>query len=234
MIRDELKGQKKPIDSVKQHPKNVRQGDVGAIAQSLEAHGQYAPIIVQRSTGRIVKGNHTWQAAKQLGWTEIAVLELDLTDRKALELLLTDNKTSDQAMYDENALAELLESLSKEKRSLEGTGYTGDDLDDLLASLQERFQPSTTPYNPDTRHGEAPSITNTVTTGGSFEGKSHEYFDNAYSPTAVRGITLDYPIREFTWVVEQLAKLREKMEVTSNAEVIANLVAEATNTAKPT
>ena len=226
MIREELKGQIRSIDSVKQHPKNVRQGDVGAIAQSLQTHGQYVPIIVQRSTGRIVKGNHTWQAAKQLGWTEIAVLELDINDRKALELLLTDNKTSDQAAYDETALAELLESLHKDKRALEGTGYTGDDLDDLLASLQERFQPSQTTYP------QGSAITGTVTKGA-FENSASDYFENAYTATAIRGVNLDYPMKEFTWVVACFAKLREKMGVDSNAEVVLNLLHEATGEPKP-
>lgn len=228
MIREELKGQKQPIESVKQHPKNVRQGDIGAIAQSLEAHGQYAPIIVQRSTKRIVKGNHTWQAAKQLGWSEIAVLELDLSDRHALELLLTDNKTSDQAAYDENALAELLESLSKEKKSLEGTGYTGDDLDDLLASFQERFQPSLTPYG-----GAKPSTAATVSLSAAKESQDAPYFHELTSPTAVRGIVLDYPVKDFTWVVSAFAKARQQLGLDSNAEVVVALLEKATGETKP-
>lgn len=223
MIREELKGSLKPINSIKPHPKNVRQGDVGAIAQSLEAHGQYIPILVQKKTGHIVKGNHTWAAAKVLGWTEVAVLELDINDRKALELLLTDNKTSDQAMYDENALAELLESLSKDKQSLAGTGYTGDDLDDLLASLQERFQPSITPLPNNKPSGEI-----TVTSTGQREGAEASYFSDLTSPTAVRSIVLDYPVKEFAWAVSAFAKAREQMGVDSNAEVVSALLEEAT------
>lgn len=228
MIREELKGHLKPINSIKPHPKNVRQGDVGAIAQSLEAHGQYIPILVQKKTGHIVKGNHTWAAAKVLGWSEVAVLELDITDRKALELLLTDNKTSDQAMYDENALAELLESLSKDKQSLAGTGYTGDDLDDLLASFQERFQPSLTPYG-----GAKPSTAATVSLTGPKESADAPYFSAIESPTAVRGIVLDYPVRDFTWVVSAFAKMRETLGVDSNAEVVITLLEKATGETKP-
>ena len=60
------------IDSVEAHPKNVRQGDIGAISESLKAHGQYRPIVVDKRTNRILAGNHTWKAAKSLGWTEIS------------------------------------------------------------------------------------------------------------------------------------------------------------------
>ena len=228
MIREELQGHLKPINSVKPHPKNVRQGDVGAIAQSLQTHGQYTPILTQKKTGHIVKGNHTWAAAKVLGWEEIAVLELDITDRKALELLLTDNKTSDQAMYDDNALAELLESLAKDKRSLEGTGYNGDDLDDLLASFQERFLPSLTPYG-----GAKPSSAATVSLSGPKESEDASYFSEITSPSAVRGIVLDYPVRDFTWVVSAFAKVRGILGVDSNAEVVVALLEQAIGETKP-
>jgi len=227
VIREELKGQKKPINSIKPHPKNVRQGDVGAIAQSLEAHGQYTPILVQKKTGHIVKGNHTWAAAKVLGWTEVAVLELDISDRNALELLLTDNKTSDQAMYDENALAELLESLSKDKQSLAGTGYTGDDLDDLLASLQERFQPSKTPVI------MLDPVTGLTTASAGLEKQSSRYFDQDLTPTTIRGIVLDYPLRDFTWAVAAFSKLRDEYNAMSNAEVVLKLLSEATGEPRP-
>jgi hypothetical protein len=50
---------------------NVRQGDIGAISESLKAHGQYRPIVVDKRTNRILAGNHTWKAAKSLGWTQI-------------------------------------------------------------------------------------------------------------------------------------------------------------------
>lgn len=56
----------KPIDSVQPHPRNVRQGDVGAIATSLEINGQYRPIVVHKSTNNILAGNHTYKSASAL------------------------------------------------------------------------------------------------------------------------------------------------------------------------
>jgi hypothetical protein len=227
VIREELQASARPIDSIKPHPKNVRQGDIGAIAQSLEAHGQYVPVVVQKKTKHIVKGNHTWRAAKQLGWETVAVLELDLTDRQALDLLLTDNKTSDQALYDDSALADLLQDLAKSKQGLENTGYTGDDLDDLLASFQERFQPSKTPVtmpNPET---------GLTTASAGLEKQSSRYFDQDLTPTTIRGIVLDYPLRDFTWAVAAFAKLRDEYNVTSNAEVVIKLLSEATGEPRP-
>jgi hypothetical protein len=123
------------IDSVSPHPQNVRQGDVGAIVQSLESHGQYRPIVVQASTGFILAGNHTWKAAKTLGWSNIDVTEIDVDDEQALRIMLVDNKSNDLATYDDAALAELLASLAATETSLEGTGFTIEGLDELINEL---------------------------------------------------------------------------------------------------
>jgi DNA modification methylase len=119
------------------HPQNVRQGDIGAIAESLKEHGQYRPIVVQRSTGYILAGNHTYQAAKQLKHKTIAVTYMDCDDDQALRILLVDNRANDLANYDDYGLTELLTGLMETDRKLIGTGFTPDDLDQLLADLNQ-------------------------------------------------------------------------------------------------
>lgn len=134
-IRAEIQQFAIPIDSVQGHPKNVRQGDVGAISVSLEAHGQYKPILVQQSTGFIIAGNHTWMAAKALGWSEIAVQYLEVDDDKALRILLADNRSTDLATYDEHALAEVLSGFAR-SYDMAGLLWDQDDLDELLRREQ--------------------------------------------------------------------------------------------------
>lgn len=135
-----------PLAELKQHPMNPRQGDVGAICQSLEAHGQYRTIVVQKSTGHICAGNHTAQAARALGWTHIAAHVLDIDDDQALRILLQDNRASDMATYDDSVLTDLLEHLIRDTAlGLEGTGFTGDDLDDLLAPPIEKEEKTNIP-----------------------------------------------------------------------------------------
>jgi hypothetical protein len=134
-IRAEIEKLAKPIDDVSPHPRNVRQGDVGAISVSLEAHGQYKPILVQKSSGHIVAGNHTWQAAKALGWEKVAVQYLDIDDDKALRILLADNRTTDLSSYDEAGLAEVLSEFAR-GFDMNGLIWDQDDLDDLLRREQ--------------------------------------------------------------------------------------------------
>jgi ParB-like chromosome segregation protein Spo0J len=96
------------LNTLTLHPKNVRQGDVGAIVESLNLHGQYRPIVAQKSTGYILAGNHTWKAASALGWKEIAVTYVDVDDDQAARILLVDNRANDLATYDDVSLANLL------------------------------------------------------------------------------------------------------------------------------
>lgn len=133
-IAADLKSFLVPIDSVQPHPENARRGDVPGIAASLKAHGQYAPILVQRSTGFIVAGNHTWRGAKRNKWDSIAALHLDVSDEQALEILLVDNRLNDLAGTDQQATLAILNELESAGR-LTGTGYSAKDLADLRAEI---------------------------------------------------------------------------------------------------
>ena len=136
MIHESLKGSIIDIDSIKPHPKNARQGDVGMIATSLELNGQYRPIIIQESTGFIIAGNHTWKAAKSLGWKEIAATKLSVDEDQSMRILLADNKANDLASYDDSDLLSLLIEMNESDRGLEGTLFSNDDIDDLMALLE--------------------------------------------------------------------------------------------------
>lgn len=126
-----------PIDSVIPHPDNANEGDAGFLAVQLSTHGQHSPIVVQASTRRIVKGNHTWRAAKALGWTVIAVAEVEDDDLAAIARMVGDNQAGRASRDDPQKLAELLERLHDHGR-IEDAGFTANDLDDLLRDIGER------------------------------------------------------------------------------------------------
>ena len=122
-----------PLDEVALLPGNPRQGDIGAVSESMRVNGIYQPVIVNRGThtGRpmeVIAGNHRVQAAQQLGMSTIPAVILDVDDEAAARIALADNRTSDLANYDTDALVLMLQQLP----DLTGTGYDGDDLDDLL------------------------------------------------------------------------------------------------------
>lgn len=120
------------IDEVKRHPDNPREGDVDAIVESIEVNGFIAPVIVQKSTGYIVAGNHRYEALLALGETRIPVIQVDVDDQMAKRYLIADNRTSDLGRYDEQALVAALLDLQASEIGLAGTAYTDAALELLL------------------------------------------------------------------------------------------------------
>lgn len=127
-----------PVDTLEPHPENARQGDIGAIAESLRVNGIYRPLVVQASSNLILKGNNTWHAVKSMGWETVPVVFLDVDDEEAKRVLLADNRLADKAGYYNTILAEVLIDLD----SLDGTGFTPTDIDDILKDLPQERDPS--------------------------------------------------------------------------------------------
>lgn len=124
------------VSKLSEYPDNTRQGDVGAIVTSLQENGQYRPIVVNKKTMEILAGNHTYQAAKHLGWEKIAATFVDVDEDTAKRIVLVDNRTNDLADYDYPALVEQLTELTQTEKSLRGSGFDLDDLDDLERLVQ--------------------------------------------------------------------------------------------------
>jgi ParB-like chromosome segregation protein Spo0J len=128
-----------PVSQLQTHPANPRVGDVSAIAESLAENGQYRPIIVQRGTGFILGGNHTYLAARKLGWDTIHAIYLDVNDERAKRIMLADNKTAELGGYDERMLAELLASLEDPDV---GTGFAPDEVESLIEMTTKDIEES--------------------------------------------------------------------------------------------
>jgi DNA modification methylase len=127
-------------DSLTLHPQNARKGNIDRIAKLIEANGFYKPLTVQRSTGYVLTGNHTLQAARRLGLQTVPVVFVDVDDTKASEILLGDNKSSDDSTYDLEVLYNLLSSVDAQS-GLMATGYEAADLAFLKSILEDRNRP---------------------------------------------------------------------------------------------
>lgn len=123
------------IDTLTPHPQNPRRGNIDAIAESIRTNGWWGVIVAQTSTRHVLAGNHRLQAARLAGLDTVPVHWLDVPDDVALRVLLADNRSGDQAGYDDDSLAELLAAIRDETGTLDGTLFTSDDLDQLLADL---------------------------------------------------------------------------------------------------
>lgn len=126
------------IDSLVLLPGNPRKGDVEAVAASLGRFGQRKPIVVRASDRVVIAGNHTWQAAKSLGWDEIAAVLVDDDTATSEAFALADNRTAELGGYDEALLLELIRSVGEMDASLLlDTGWDAD----AVQALVDRVDP---------------------------------------------------------------------------------------------
>lgn len=136
-FHEDLKPLMVPINSVKPHDQNYNRGDVEAITASIETNGMFRPIYVQRSSNKIIAGNHTHEACLSLGAETIPVVFLDVDDTEAYRVMVADNRTASLAQPDNDALLAILKGIEATSGyGLEGTGYTQADLE-VLEHLAE-------------------------------------------------------------------------------------------------
>lgn len=135
MIAPDLAALAFPVDDLQLLPGNPRRGDVDAVARSLEQFGQRKPIVARRSDRSVLAGNHTLQAARSLGWPDIATVWVDDDDATGRAYALADNRTAELGGYDDEALAEMIAAVQgADPELLAATGWTGDDLAALTNS----------------------------------------------------------------------------------------------------
>ena len=117
------------IDSLHEDPANARVGhDVARIAASLKAYGQRKPIVANRlQDGKIEAGNGTYRAAKQLGWSHIAVVFVDDDPATAAAFGIADNRVGEFSRWDEEVLREIASTTGDLF-----TGFEPAELDDLV------------------------------------------------------------------------------------------------------
>lgn len=110
----EIKVEYVPVDSIKPYEGNAKehpQEQIEQIKQSIKEFGFNDPCAVWN--GEIVEGHGRYEAAKQLGYTEIPVIRLDgLTDEQRRAYGLIHNQLTMNSGFDAEALEAELASIS--------------------------------------------------------------------------------------------------------------------------
>ena len=124
-----------PVDKLREHPLNVNEGDVGAIDSSMRAHGMAGGILVQKSSGFIISGNHTYRTACGQGAATLPGFWVDVDDDEAVRMMMDWNHSGRLGRDDPYKAAQVLVELAG-RDALPAT-YSRDDVDDLLAQLDQ-------------------------------------------------------------------------------------------------
>ena len=82
-----------PLSELWELPGNPHDGDDVAVAESLARFGQVKPIAVN-AEGCVIAGNTTFRAARSLGWSHIAGVEMTSDEVEQKAYALADNRTA--------------------------------------------------------------------------------------------------------------------------------------------
>ena len=100
---------------------NPRVGNIEAIMASYAEFGQVKPIVVRPNddgTATVIAGNHQLEAARRLGWTHIAAVQMNADDKRALAFAMADNRTMELGHTDSDMLSDILSTLTDDYVSL--------------------------------------------------------------------------------------------------------------------
>jgi ParB/RepB/Spo0J family partition protein len=132
-----------PIDSIhpwEANPRLMSEVELGKLMRSIEEFGFVEPLVVRRADNAIIGGHQRWEAAKRLGLATVPVVYVDISEREAKALNLALNRISGE--WDMEKLGALLEELQR-LPDLDETlsGFSTDEIDDLLADLERQKAP---------------------------------------------------------------------------------------------
>jgi DNA modification methylase len=129
-----------PLDRLKPYAKNARthsEAQVAQIAASIVEFGFTAPLLVSNDGG-ILAGHGRLAAASKLHLDAVPVVVLDhLTPTQRRAYILADNQLALQAGWDQELLAVELADLSAAGFDLALTGFSDEELADLLGDIEE-------------------------------------------------------------------------------------------------
>lgn len=142
-----------PLGSLKPDPRNPKAHDTGTIDASIGRFGVIESIVLDGRTGHIVSGHgrtKTLTAMRDRGETPPEGIILDdagewlvpvitgwasRTDSEAAAALIALNRTTELGGWVDEALLDLLNDLVEDEDGLLGVGFTGNEVEDLRASL---------------------------------------------------------------------------------------------------
>lgn len=150
----ELRIEYQPLSGITPAVENPKLHHLGEIHLSMDRFGFTAPILVNETTGRLVAGHGRVDTLKQRQasgapppaniresngeWFVPVIRGLSFeSDSDARAYVLADNRLTELGGWDDVGLAEILKGLAEEDGGLIGTGFDGDDLDEILQRINQ-------------------------------------------------------------------------------------------------
>jgi hypothetical protein len=121
-------------DNARFHP----QENIDAIKASLTRFGQDQPLVVQKASKVVRKGNGRLQAARELGWTHLAAVFVDEDNIDAAARAIADNRSGELAKWDNRVLSAVIARIQAARPdfSPQGIGFTAEQVERLHAKMR--------------------------------------------------------------------------------------------------
>lgn len=137
------------VERLTSDPENARkhsEKNLDAIRASLKEFGQRRPLVVANGANGslvVIAGNGTLEAAKSLGWTEVAITRVprDWDYHRARAYAIADNRTAELASWDDDVLASQLLELDANGWELATVGFENLDPDGAEPEEPKPFEP---------------------------------------------------------------------------------------------
>lgn len=129
-----------PLGDLTLDQANARKHDarnLAAIGDSLTRFGQRLPVVVQKQGMVVRAGNGRVEAARALGWSEVAAVVVDESNVDATAYALVDNRTAELAEWDDETLRATLAALEADEAI--PAGWTDDELAEIFGSADENL-----------------------------------------------------------------------------------------------
>jgi len=129
-----------PVGSLKIDPANANthpERNMRAIVESLDEFGQRQVLVAREDSRTVIAGNGRLEAARQLGWSHVACVFVDDDELQAMRYAIADNRSGELSEWDGDVLTRTLDAIKQEQGDLEGTGWTDEELGDMVNGLTE-------------------------------------------------------------------------------------------------
>lgn len=116
------------------NPRAISPEEMANLKQSLDEFGMPESVVVNTYPGRenvIVGGHQRTEAARQLGWEEVPCTFVYVNPVREKVLNLALNRISGR--WDEQLLAQVMAEIEEEGADLAQTGFSRDEIDEMLA-----------------------------------------------------------------------------------------------------
>ena len=110
------------INDVIEDPANARKHDdvnLKSIETSLRLYGQVEPLVVQRSTMKVIGGNGRLKVMRKLGWTEVDIADTEIDNSGAAALGIVLNRTAELAEWNNDVLDSVLRTIDSGDEDLQ-------------------------------------------------------------------------------------------------------------------